>query len=101
MTHANEDAREEECSASQVLRAFRALEQGMPIAGRHITREVAGAVEIGRDCPLEQWMLALEIGLFREEWLRQREKASLMLAKVGDVLIVPRRDSEPREAWND
>ena len=52
MTHANEGAHEQECDAPQVLRAFRALEQGMPIAGRHITREVNGSIEIGRDCPL-------------------------------------------------
>lgn len=91
--HANQNR-----AAVQVLCAFRALEQGTQPAGRHITREVDGFVEIGRDCPLEEWMLALEIGLFREEWFRQREKATLMLAKIGDGLLVPSMGLAQRRA---
>ena len=60
---------------------------------RQVSIEYDGEVEIGRNCPLDQWILALEIGLFRNEWRRQRKKAKAWLATLGPegMGLEPRR----------
>ena len=49
---------------------------------RKVVVEHEGELELGRDCSLENFFLALDSGMFAEEWERQHQQAMAMLDTI-------------------
>lgn len=65
----------------------KALEDWWCTGGEHMRErkvvvEHEGEVELGRDCTLENFFLALDTGMFAEEWDRQHAQALAMLERM-------------------